>query len=95
MPLRWHVDLPGPVAYSRPIRRRGKKPGCLVSVLVWFIVKPLGLTVRGLAALFQIRRKPTVEQRMPFGPPGLYHPSRGPMFWNGVHWLDRDGRVIQ
>jgi len=51
MSFRWHVNLPGPVAYSKPIKRRGKRPGLLTSVLVWFIVKPFEFMFRGLAKL--------------------------------------------
>lgn len=92
MPLRWHVPLPGPVAYSKPVRRRGKKPGCLTAILVWFTVKPLELMVRGMAKLFTVRSRSNTEQPVRF-PEGWHHTPHGPLWWNGAHWIRPDGRV--
>lgn len=92
MPLRWHVNLPGPVAYSKPVRRRGKKPGCLTTVLIWFTVKPLELMVRGTAKLFAVRSRSNTGQPLPF-PEGWHHTPYGPLWWNGTHWMRPDGRV--
>jgi len=78
MPFRWHVDLPGPVAYSRPIRRKGKKPGTLTSVLVWFIVKPLELMIRGLTTLFTVRSRTNTEQLPALPLAGIKQPVSGP-----------------
>lgn len=94
MPLHWHVDLPGPLAYSKPVRRRGKKPGCLTAVLVWFIVKPLELMFRGLAKLFAVRSRQNTEQRIVFNPPGWYNTNWGPLYFSGTNWYDREGRAI-
>lgn len=101
MPLRWHVDLPGPVAYSKPIRRRGKKPGALTRVLAWFIVKPLELTCRGLAALaaglsrpHHVRPEParfTLDTREGIG---WHHTAWGLLYWSGENWYDPEGRAI-
>ena len=93
MPFRWHVDLPGPVAYSRPIRRKGKKPGTLTSVLVWFIVKPLELMIRGLTTLFTVRSRTNTEQ-LPALPVGWYQTAGQWAYWNGQSWYDLDGRTI-
>src|ERR1051326_8506560 len=104
MPLRWHVNLPGPVAYSRPIRkRRGKKPGLLTSVLVWFIVKPLELIFRGGSAVLRASAKPKTQPvytayKGAFAPPatapGWYHGDYGWFYWNGQTWYDLDGRTV-
>jgi len=99
MPLRWHVNLPGPVAYSRPIRRKGKKPGPLTSVLVWFIVKPLELTFRGGAHVAGQMRSRNVQHwtSAPVTPvlqPGWYDTSGGPIYWNGSAWYGPDGQSI-
>jgi len=56
MPLRWHVNLPGPVAYSRPLRKSRKKSGPLTAVVTWFIVKPLELIFRGGAHVLGSKR---------------------------------------
>lgn len=93
MPFHWHVKLPGPVAYSRPIRRKGKKPGPLTSVLVWFIVKPFELMFRGLAKLFAVRARSNTEQARAL-PHGWYQSSGGWIYWNGQTWYDLDGRTI-
>ena len=91
MPFRWHVNLPGPVAYSRPIRRKGKKPGPLTSVLVWFIVKPFELMFLGLAKLFRTRvdlaRHAQTHANM-----GWYNTQYGPLWFNGRVWVRPDGR---
>lgn len=96
MPLNWHVNLPGPVAYSRPIRKSRKKSGPLTAMVVWFIVKPLEWTVRGTVALFRGLGRPHTVQRSvaPVSfPEGWYHTPYGPLWWNGAHWIRPDGRV--
>jgi len=102
MPFRWHIHLPGPVAYSRPIRRKGKKPGSLVSVLIWFTVKPLELLVRGLARPHNVRRSVMTEHPVPthgwFSPPatrpGWYDTAWGPLYFSGSNWYGLDGRPM-
>jgi hypothetical protein len=81
------------VAYSRPIRRKGKKPGPLTSVLVWFIVKPLELIFRGLAKLFTVRSRSNTEQARSL-PHGWYQSPGGWIYWSGQTWYDLDGRAI-
>lgn len=94
MPFRWHIHLPGPVAYSRPMRNR-KSPGLLTSILIWFIVKPLELLVTGLAKLFAVRSRPYTEHPAPlFGAPGWYHTVHGPLYFSGTNWYAPDGRPL-
>ncbi len=95
MPLRWHVDLPGPLAYSRPIRKSRSKSGPLTTLVVWFIVKPLELTFRGLAALFAVRSRSNTEQPLPsYMPVGWYKTAHGPLYFSGTNWYDQEGRAI-
>lgn len=101
MPLRWHVNLPGPVAYSRPIRKNRGRSGPLTSLLVWFIVKPLELIFKGVAKLFTVRSRSNTEQPVAqsaipstsFWPrPGWYWTQYGYLWFNGVAWVRPDGR---
>lgn len=95
MPLRWHVDLPGPVAYSRPMRKKRKGSGPLTTLVVWFIVKPLELMFRGLAKLFTVRSRSNTEQPAPvFGRPGWYDTVHGPLYFSGSNWYAPDGRPM-
>lgn len=97
MPFRWHVNLPGPVAYSRPMRRRGKKPNGLIGLLIWFTVKPLELMIRGLAKLFGVLSLPNTRHPVSYSAPsyrgiGWHHTQYGPLWWNGTAWIRPDGR---
>lgn len=102
MPLHWHVNLPGPVAYSRPMRKKRRKSGPLTTLLVWFIVKPLELLARGGAAA--VRRSVTTEHRTetaikgyfapPASRPGWYDSAWGPLYWSGTNWYAPDGRPM-
>lgn len=95
MPLRWHVNLPGPVVYSRPMRKKRAGSGPLTTVLVWFIVKPLELIFKGMAKLFRIRPRPKVAQPAPYnGVPGWYNTVHGPLYFSGANWYAPDGRAI-
>lgn len=107
MPLNWHVNLPGPVAYSRPVRKNRRKSGPLASLVTWFIVKPLEWTVRGTAALVGLGTRKAVQaaQRQPetavrgyFAPPasqpGWYDSAWGPLYWSGTNWYAQDGRPM-
>ncbi len=89
----------GPVHVSR--RMGGsKKAGPLTSVLVWFIVKPLELLIRGLARPHNIRRqtKAPVATRGYFAPPasrpGWYDTAWGPLYFSGSNWYGPDGRAL-
>lgn len=106
MPLHWHVNA-GPVAYSRPMRKKHGKSGPLTSLVTWFIVKPLEWTVRGTVYAFTAAkpRKPyradftqPVATRGQFAPPasrpGWYDTAWGPLYWNGSNWFAPDGRPI-
>lgn len=104
MPLHWHVNA-GPVAYSRPMRKKRRKSGPLTALIVWFTVKPLELIVRGtLAAVRGTRRPKSVAPAAPvatmgyFAPPasqpGWYDTAWGPLYWNGSNWYAQDGRPI-
>lgn len=97
MSLRWHVPLPGPIAYSRPIRKR-KKSGGLTGILVWFIVTPFKL----LAKAFQLSTSRSGRRTVqPVGPlvarPGIGWPAPGwytrpdgrVMYWDGGGWWIR------
>lgn len=104
MPLNYHVNLPGPVSYTRPVRKKRKGSGPLTTLMVWFIVKPLELIARGTAAAFRATRKPEVRPSAPvatrgyFAPPvsqpGWYDTAWGPLYWNGRNWYAQDGRAI-
>lgn len=102
MPLRWHVDLPGPLAYSRPVRRKHKHG--LMSLVIWFTVKPLELIAKGVVAGLRSGSKPKVQPFTPmtkapikghFAPvdPGWYETAYGPLYWNGLRWFWPDGRA--
>lgn len=94
MPFRWHIHLPGPVAYSRPMRKRSG-PGPLTAILIWFIVKPLELLVTGLVKLFAARSRSNTEHPVPlFGQPGWYHTVHGPLYFSGANWYAPDGRPL-
>lgn len=104
MPLHWHVNA-GPVAYSRPIRKKRRKLGPLTAVVTWFIVKPLELIVRGSIAFASGLKRPhsvapaqPVATRGYFAPPasqpGWYDTAWGPLYWNGANWYAQDGRPI-
>lgn len=95
MPLRWHAHLPGPIAYSRPLRKKRRGSGPLTSVLVWFIVKPLELIFKGLASLFRSKQPvvPTAARTSSWPMLGWYCTQYGPMYWNGAHWFWPDGRA--
>jgi hypothetical protein len=90
----------GPVHVSR---RVGGK-GILTRVLVWWIVKPLELLVRGLARTHIVRRSATPEHRTPvathgwFSPPatrpGWYDSAWGPLYFSGSNWYGLDGRPM-
>lgn len=94
MPFRWHVDLPGPVVWSRPMRKKRRSSGPLTTLLVWFIVKPFELMFRGLAKLFAVRSRSNTErsvQQLPVG----WHPISGVwLYWNGQTWYDMNGRTV-
>jgi hypothetical protein len=95
MPLRWHVNLPGPVAYSRPMRKSRKKSGPLTALVVWFIVKPLELMFRGMAKLFTVRSRSNTGQPAPvYTPVGWYNTVHGPLYFNGSNWYAQDGRPM-
>lgn len=97
MPFRWHVNLPGPVAYSRPMRKKRKGSGPLTSVLVWFIVEPLKLIFKGLAACFRFRPKQAPVPRSYYRQTqavGWYSTQYGPLWFNGVAWIRPDGRAF-
>lgn len=89
----------GPVHVSR--RMGGsKKSGPLTSVLVWFIVKPLELLIRGIALPHNIpqRIKTPVATRGYFAPPasrpGWYDTTWGPLYFSGSNWYGPDGRAL-
>lgn len=104
MPLHWHVNA-GPVAYSRPMRKKRRKSGPLTTLLVWFIVKPLELIARGTVALGSGLKRPhnvadrgSVATHGYFAPPtshpGWYDTAWGPLYWSGTNWYAPDGRPI-
>jgi hypothetical protein len=98
MPLRWHVNLPGPVAYSRPIRRKGKKPGPLTALLVWVVVKPLEAIATQLVSMARQPAKTgrTQPKDLPahYMPPGWYNSVHGPLYFSGTNWYDLDGQPL-
>lgn len=79
----------GPVHMSRRVGG-GKKP--LTSVLVWFIVKPVELLIRGLIKMIPDARKRSGQPAFP-PPVGWHNTAYGPLWWNGAHWIYPDGRI--
>lgn len=92
MPLRWHVHLPGPVAYSRPMRKKRQGSGPLTTVLIWFIVKPLELIFKGLVKLIPDSRERSGQPAFP-PPVGWHNTAYGPLWWNGTRWVYPDGQI--
>jgi len=71
------------------MRKSRTKSGPLTTLVVWFIVKPLELMVRGLTSLLTVRRGQPA-----FPPPvGWHNTAYGPMYWDGARWIWPDGRV--
>lgn len=93
MPFNYHVNLPGPVSYTRPVRKKRKGSGPLTTLLVWFIVKPVELIFRGLAALFTSSKRPKAVKAPQF-PAGWYQTPYGYRWWNGAHWVRPDGQIM-
>lgn len=106
MPFRWNAHLPGPIAYSRPMRKRRKGSGPLTTLLVWFIVKPLEWALKGSVAAVKAAKvsSPRNDGSAPytaikghFSPdvPGRwYYTAYGPLYWSGTNWYDPEGRAI-
>jgi len=92
MSLHWHVPLPGPVSYSRPVRKR-KKTGGLTGLLVWFIVTPFKLLAKGLGLAAKSRpRTPVGAPRIPAGVNAQIWPAPGWYWWGEHGYVFFDGR---
>ena len=97
MPLHWHVNLPGPVGYSRPLRKKRKGSGPLTTLLVWFTVMPMKLMLKGLAKTPKLAaglaRPHNLAPQLPaYMPVGWYQTQYGPLWFNGRVWVRPDGR---